>query len=69
VLVLESMAEEEGRPYNEVKLEVLAGAHLFCAVQGGGAHVLAHSVILCLRYCIVADRKSTSLTNEGLTPI
>jgi hypothetical protein len=41
VLVLESMAEEEGRPYNEVKLEVLAGAHLFCAVQGGGAHVLA----------------------------
>jgi hypothetical protein len=41
VLVLESMARQEGRPYNEVKLEVLAGAHLFCAVQGGGAHVLA----------------------------
>jgi len=41
VLVLENMAQQEGRPYNEVKLEVLAGAHLFCAVQGGGAHLLA----------------------------
>lgn len=41
VMVLENMARQEGRPYNEVKLEVLAGAHLFFAVQGGGAHALA----------------------------
>ena len=27
--------------YNEAKLEVLAGTHIFVAVQGGGAHLLA----------------------------
>jgi hypothetical protein len=40
-LVLEDLVREEGRPYNEVKLEVLAGTHLFFAVQGGGTHLLA----------------------------
>ncbi len=40
-LVLEEIAAREGRSYNEVKLEVLAGTHLFFAVQGGGAHLLA----------------------------
>jgi hypothetical protein len=41
VLVLEQMAAEEKRHYNELKLEVLAGTHLFFSVQGGGAHILA----------------------------
>jgi hypothetical protein len=40
-LVLEEIAAREDRSYNEVKLEVLAGAHLFFAVQGGSAHILA----------------------------
>lgn len=40
-LILEEMAAREARPYNEVKLEVLAGAHLFLGVQGGGTHLLA----------------------------
>jgi hypothetical protein len=40
-LVLEEMVQAEGRPYNEVKLEVLAGAHAFYTVQGGSAHILA----------------------------
>jgi hypothetical protein len=41
VLILEDVARAEERPYNEVKLEFLAGAHLFVAVQGGSAHILA----------------------------
>jgi hypothetical protein len=41
VLVLEEIAARENRPYNEVKLEVLAGTHLFFAVQGGSADILA----------------------------
>lgn len=40
-LVLEEIAAREDRSYNEVKLEVLAGARLFFAVQGGSAHILA----------------------------
>lgn len=40
-LVLEEMVASEGRPYNELKLEILAGAHLFLATQGGSAHILA----------------------------
>lgn len=40
-LILEDMAKAEGRAYNELKLEVLAGTHLFFAVQGGSAHILA----------------------------
>ena len=40
-LVLEEIASQENRSYNEVKLEILAGTHLFFAVQGGGAHLLA----------------------------
>ena len=40
-LILEEVAAAEQRPYNEVKLEFLAGTHLFLAVQGGGAQILA----------------------------
>lgn len=40
-LILEDIATSEERPYNEVKLEFLAGAHLFVTVQGGSAHILA----------------------------
>jgi hypothetical protein len=40
-IVLEEFAGRERRSYNEVKLEILAGAHLFLAVQGGSAHILA----------------------------
>ncbi|MGF1550680.1 MAG: hypothetical protein ACFBQW_09190, partial [Sphingomonadaceae bacterium] len=41
VLVLEQMAAREGRSYNELKLEILAGAHLFLSSQGGGSYILA----------------------------
>jgi hypothetical protein len=41
VLVLEDWCESAGLPYNQTKLEILAKAHLFVAVQGGGAHLLA----------------------------
>ncbi|HVK79077.1 MAG TPA: hypothetical protein VM915_00560 [Verrucomicrobiae bacterium] len=40
-LILEEMVRDEGRPYNEVKLEVLAGAYAFFTVQGGSAHILS----------------------------
>jgi hypothetical protein len=40
-LILEDVAKAEQRPYNEVKLEFLAGSQLFLAVQGGSSHILA----------------------------
>jgi hypothetical protein len=41
VLVLEDFCAERGAPYNLTKLEILAKSHVFAAVQGGGAHLLA----------------------------
>ena len=38
---LEAECEATAGDYNQGKLEVLAKAHLFVAVQGGGAHLLA----------------------------
>lgn len=37
----EAECQATGGNYNQTKLEVLAKSHLFVAVQGGGAHVLA----------------------------
>jgi hypothetical protein len=39
---LEERCQAAGGNYNQTKLEVLAGSHLFVAVQGGGAHLLAY---------------------------
>lgn len=53
VLVLEDHCEDEGLPYNSTKLEILSKSHLFVAVQGGGAHLLAcfgRSALLLLHY-------------------
>jgi hypothetical protein len=53
VTVLEDLCLESGAPYNETKLEILAKAHLFVGVQGGGAHLLAcfgNSLLLVLHY-------------------
>jgi hypothetical protein len=41
VLILEDFCAETGAPYNLTKLEILAKSHVFAAVQGGGAHLLA----------------------------
>jgi hypothetical protein len=41
VLVLEEFCDQTGVPYNLTKLEILAKAHFFVAVQGGGSHLLA----------------------------
>lgn len=41
VVILEDLCAETGVPYNLSKLEILAKAHVFAAVQGGGAHLLA----------------------------
>nr|MBA3897213.1 hypothetical protein [Sphingomonadaceae bacterium] len=41
VEILEDMAVRTGGDYNALKLALLAQAHLFVAVQGGGAHLLA----------------------------
>jgi hypothetical protein len=51
VIVLEDLCARTGAPYNQTKLEILAKSHLFVAVQGGGAHLLAcfgNSVMLLL---------------------
>jgi len=51
VLVLEDYCAATGTPYNQTKLEILAKTHIFIAVQGGGAHLLAcfgNSVLLLL---------------------
>ena len=37
----EAECEATGGNYNQTKLEVLAKSHIFVAVQGGGAHLLA----------------------------
>ncbi len=47
----EAECQARGGNYNQAKLEVLAKSHLFVAVQGGGAHLLAcfgESLILLL---------------------
>jgi hypothetical protein len=41
VLILEDHIEQSGADYNLTKLQILAKAHRFIAVQGGGAHLLA----------------------------
>jgi hypothetical protein len=41
VLVLEDHVVANGLDYNLTKLQIAAKAHLFVAVQGGGAHLLA----------------------------
>ncbi len=41
VLVLEDHVAAGGLDYNLTKLQIAAKAHLFVAVQGGGAHLLA----------------------------
>lgn len=41
VLVLEDHVAANGLDYNLTKLQIAAKAHLFVAVQGGGAHLLA----------------------------
>ena len=41
VEILEETCAQSGAPYNQVKLEILAKSHVFVAVQGGGAHLLA----------------------------
>ena len=41
VEILEETCLQTGADYNTTKLEILAKSHLFVAVQGGGAHVLA----------------------------
>lgn len=41
VLVLEDYVAANGLDYNRTKLQIAAKAHLFVAVQGGGAHLLA----------------------------
>ncbi len=41
VLILEDFCAATGASYNLTKLEILAKAHLFVGVQGGGAHLLA----------------------------
>ena len=38
---LEAECQARAENYNQAKLEVLAKSHLFVAVQGGGAHLLA----------------------------
>jgi len=51
VTVLEDYCAQEGLPYNQTKLEMLAKSYLFATVQGGGAHLLAcfdNSLILLL---------------------
>ncbi|HET9730446.1 MAG TPA: hypothetical protein VFR41_13525 [Acidimicrobiia bacterium] len=51
VIDFEAECRHSGANYNQAKLEVLAKTHLFVAVQGGGAHVLAcfgDSVLLLL---------------------
>ena len=53
VLVLEDYCARAGAPYNRTKLEILAKTHLFVAVQGGGAHLLAcfgRALMLVLHY-------------------
>ncbi len=42
VRILEDDCEATGADYNLTKLQILAGAHRFAAVQGGGAHLLAY---------------------------
>ena len=41
VLDFEAECQAQGAAYNRAKLEILAQARLFVAVQGGGAHALA----------------------------
>ncbi len=41
VIDLEADCVARGVSYNEAKLEILARAHVFVAVQGGGSHLLA----------------------------
>lgn len=41
VMLLEEHCAATGASYNLTKLQILAKAHLFMAVQGGGAHLLA----------------------------
>ena len=41
VLDFEEACQDQSGNYNQTKLEVLAKSHLFVAVQGGGAHLLA----------------------------
>jgi hypothetical protein len=41
VIDLEAQCRATSANYNQAKLEVLAKTHLFVAVQGGGAHLLA----------------------------
>lgn len=41
VTVLEDFCAATNAPYNLAKLQILAKSHLFIAVQGGGAHLLA----------------------------
>jgi hypothetical protein len=41
VIDLEADCAARGAPYNQTKLEILARSHVFVAVQGGGAHLLA----------------------------
>ncbi len=53
VMSLEDLCIDNNTPYNLTKLEILAKCHLFIAVQGGGANVLANfgqSLLLVLHY-------------------
>jgi len=53
VTILEDLCAETGADYNLTKLEILAKAHFFVAVQGGGAHIMAcfgNSLMLVLHY-------------------
>jgi hypothetical protein len=53
VTILEDLCAQTGADYNLTKLEILAKAHFFVAVQGGGAHILAcfgNSLMLLLHY-------------------
>jgi len=53
VTSLEDLCAENNKPYNLTKLEILSKCHLFVAVQGGGANLLANfgqSLLLVLHY-------------------
>lgn len=53
VLILEDLCASTGASYNLTKLEILAKTHVFVAVQGGGAHLLAcfGNSLLLLLHC------------------
>lgn len=68
VLDFEESCEVSGDNYNQAKLEMLSKSHLFVAVQGGGAHIIAcfgNSLFLLLHHHAGRDEEYPHAYQHG----